>query len=214
MKAYAVDVAHVDPWELMPETYIVELPAERCAAKHVFEHEEFQAFVKRFTKNSWWIIKPGEDANRGHGIKVLNSLDRIKHTIASDFVSGPKQYRTVIIQRYIERPFLVHRRKFDIRVFAVLTYISNFERGEGTLRGWFYEEGYIRTSCKEFSLNDSGDNPYVHLTNDAVQKQSADYGRYEAANKLSYSDFDKLLMRERDISFQQHFLPKIKQRVS
>ena len=64
---------------------------------------------------------------------------------------------------------LVHRRKFDIRVFALLTYIANFERGEGVLRGWFYEEGYIRTSCKEFSLA-FGDNPYIHLTNDAVQK--------------------------------------------
>jgi len=47
--------------------------------------------------------------------------------------------------------------------------VSSFERQEGTLRGWFYEEGYIRTSCKEFSLI-SGDNQFVHLTNDAVQK--------------------------------------------
>jgi hypothetical protein len=47
----------------------------------------------------------------------------------------------------------VHRRKLDIRVFGLLTYISNFEKLEGTLRGWFYEEGYIRTSCKEFSMS-------------------------------------------------------------
>jgi tubulin--tyrosine ligase len=53
----------------------------------------------------------------------------------------------------------------------MLTYISNFEKQEGTLRGWFYEEGYIRTSCKEFSMS-QGDNPYIHLTNDAIQKQS------------------------------------------
>ena len=63
---------------------------------------------------------------------------------------------------------MVHRRKFDIRVFALLTYIANFERQEGILRGWFYEEGYIRTSCKEFSLKAGDDNPYIHLTNDAV----------------------------------------------
>jgi len=49
----------------------------------------------------------------------------------------------------------------------LLTYNCNFERKEGILRGWFYDEGYIRTSCKEFSLN-YGDNPFIHLTNDAV----------------------------------------------
>ena len=61
----------------------------------------------------------------------------------------------------------MHKRKFDIRVFALLTYNANFEKKEGILRGWFYDEGYIRTSCKEFSLN-QGDNPFIHLTNDAV----------------------------------------------
>lgn len=29
----------------------------------------------------------------------------------------------------------------------------------------------------------------IHLTNDAVQKHSEDYGKYESANKLSFTDF-------------------------
>ena len=48
-----------------------------------------------------------------------------------------------------------------------MTYVSNFDKGEGILRGWFYEEGYVRTSSKEFSLA-AGDNLFVHLTNDAI----------------------------------------------
>ena len=52
------------------------------------------------------------------------------------------------------------------------------------------------------------------MTNDAVQKQSQDYGRFEAGNKISYSDFDKLLMRERDVSFYNKLLPQIKNRVA
>lgn len=95
----------------------------------------------------------------------------------------------------------------------MLTYISNFEKKEGTLRGWFYEEGYIRTSCKEFSMSQA-DNPYIHLTNDAIQKQSQDYGKFEAANKLSYSDFEKILIKEKDISFYNKILPQIKKRVA
>ena len=53
----------------------------------------------------------------------------------------------------------------------------------------------------------------MHLTNDAVQKQSQDYGKYEAGNKISYSDFDKLLLKLKDVSFFGKILPKIKQRV-
>lgn len=56
----------------------------------------------------------------------------------------------------------------------------------GMLKGYFYEDGYIRTSCKEFDLEDLSD-LFVHLTNDAVQKKSEDYGKFENGNKLSYS---------------------------
>mmetsp|Transcript_10981 Transcript_10981/g.16651 ORF Transcript_10981/g.16651 Transcript_10981/m.16651 type:complete len:142 (-) Transcript_10981:388-813(-) len=140
------------------------------------------------------------------GIKMLNSMQKIKEFVTYEFNSGDKHYKTCIIQKYIENPLLVHRRKFDIRVFALLSYVANFEKQEGILRGWFYEEGYIRTSCKEFTMRE-GENQYVHLTNDAVQKQSQDYGRYEAGNKLSYSDFDKLLQKEHDTSFYNKILP-------
>lgn len=97
-------------------------------------------------------------------------------------------------------------------MFALLSYFANFEKQEGVLRGWYYEEGYIRTSSKEFCLA-NGDNQFVHLTNDAVQKQSQDYGKFEAGNKLSYSDFDKICLREKEVSFYQSILPQIKNRV-
>ena len=38
---------------------------------------------------------------------------------------------------------------------------------DNLLRGYFYEDGYLRTSSKEFSLKQL-DNKYVHLTNDAI----------------------------------------------
>ena len=53
----------------------------------------------------------------------------------------------------------------------------------------------------------------MHLTNDAVQKYSQDYGKYESGNKLSYSDFDKILMKEYQTSFYNKILPIIKKRV-
>jgi hypothetical protein len=60
------------------------------------------------------------------------------------------------------------------------------------LKAYWYEEGYIRTSCKEFTLKNLK-NRFIHLTNDAVQKKSEDYGKYENANKISFADFEKYL---------------------
>lgn len=37
----------------------------------------------------------------------------------------------------------------------------------GYYKAYWYEDGYIRTSSKEFNLDDI-ENKYIHLTNDAV----------------------------------------------
>jgi hypothetical protein len=58
----------------------------------------------------------------------------------------------------------------------------------GNMRGYQYEEGYLRTSCHEFSLKNM-QNKFVHLTNDAVQKHAPEYGKFENANKMSYVEF-------------------------
>ena len=100
---------------------------------------------------------------------------------------------------------LINRRKFDIRVFAL--FVAHAKTGK--IRGYFYDEGYLRTSSKEFNL-DKFDNRMVHLTNDAVQKNSADYGKFESANKISYLDFDRHLLKEKNVSFFNKILPKIK----
>lgn len=55
----------------------------------------------------------------------------------------------------------------------------------GKLKGYFYEDGYLRTSSKEFSMINLK-NKFIHLTNDAIQSKSEDYGKFENGNKLSY----------------------------
>ena len=39
----------------------------------------------------------------------------------------------------------------------------------GSMKAYWYQEGYVRTSSSNFSLKNNKD-LYVHLTNDAVQK--------------------------------------------
>ena len=67
-------------------------------------------------------------------------------------------------------------------MFALMTSIG------GKLKGYFYEDGYIRTSSHEFDLNNLHDK-MIHLTNDAIQKMGEDFGKYESGNKMSLGDF-------------------------
>ena len=52
-----------------------------------------------------------------------------------------------------------------------------------------FKEGYIRTTCFEYKLENLQDK-FVHLTNDAYQKAHEDYGKFEEANKLSFAQFE------------------------
>lgn len=107
----------------------------------------------------------------------------IKNIIAE---STRSKKRTCIAQKYIHNPLLINRRKFDIRTYAMVTSIN------GNFKAYFYEEGYIRTSCREFNVLNLS-NKLIHLTNDAIQKKAEDYGKYEPGNKLSYIDLQNYL---------------------
>lgn len=159
-----------------------------------------------------WIFKPGEASNRGFGIRVFKDLNKINAHIREYLVSVERlkgRFKNIILQRYIQNPLLINKRKFDIRVFAL--FVGHAQTGK--IRGYFYDEGYLRTSSKEYNL-EKWDNRMVHLTNDAVQKNSADYGKFESANKISYTDFDRHLLKEKNVSFFGKILPKIKASVS
>ena len=76
------------------------------------------------------------------------------------------------------------------------------------MKGYFYEDGYLRTSSREYNLHST--NKFIHLTNDAVQKFSPDFGKCETANKLSYGDLQKYFDQEfpsLNICFYRDILP-------
>ena len=113
--------------------------------------------------------------------------------------------RTFILQKYIETPALYKGRKFDIRCFALVTSVN------GTLKGYNYLDGYLRTSARDFSLGSF--NKFIHLTNDAVQKQSDDYGKFEFGNKVSFTEYQEYLnltVPKLNIDFKHHIFSQIR----
>ena len=57
-------------------------------------------------------------------------------------------------------------------------------------------------SSEPFSLR-SLDNLYIHLTNNAVQKNHPQYQQYEPGNQLSFTDFSVFLLKTEKIPKQQ-----------
>lgn len=46
----------------------------------------------------------------------------------------------------------------------------------GMMKGYWFRDGYIRTTSTEYTLKQSSGN--IHLTNDSIQKQLPDYGKF------------------------------------
>lgn len=125
---------------------------------------------KHCTKNMW-VVKPAAQ-NQGRGIEVFKNAKDITNHIFSQKGSY------WVIQKYIEKPLLYNGRKFDIRVWVLLT--EKFQI-------YFYREGYLRTSSIDYSNQDK--NLHVHLTNQCLQVNGAEYGKHEEGNVLSFKQF-------------------------
>ncbi|KAL4438061.1 hypothetical protein ABPG74_016840 [Tetrahymena malaccensis] len=203
-----------NPFEFIPLTFhIQEGKKDKEYSKFVAHFNQLKELANNYSSNqnstakkeqNIWIVKPGEITNRGSGIKVLSDLDQIEQIVESNEFHKTGMRKTFIIQKYIEYPLLYFKRKFDIRCYYLLTTTN------GYLKGYWYQDGYIRTASKEFTTKNLG--KMIHLTNDAVQKKDDQYGKYEKGNKVSYDELDKYitsLQPEKD--FYNSILPQMKE---
>ncbi|XP_048675442.1 putative tubulin polyglutamylase TTLL9 isoform X3 [Caretta caretta] len=133
---------------------------------------EYHLFVEEFRKNPGitWIMKPVA-RSQGRGIflfrKLKDVIDWRKDGVRTDDQKDETQVENYVAQCYIENPYLIGGRKFDLRVYVlVMSYIP--------LKAWLYRDGFARFSNTRFTLS-SIDDHYVHLTNVAVQKTAPDY---------------------------------------
>ena len=77
---------------------------------------------------------------------------------------------------------------------------------------YFFKEGYLRTSSQPYSLDAANlDNDFVHLTNNAIQKNGPTYGCHEDGNQLSFAQFkEHLAALHPQISFETDIVSKMK----
>lgn len=142
---------------------------------------DYSLFFEEFRRapNSMWIMKPTSKA-RGIGIFLVTKLHQIKKWASKG--NGQDVY---VISKYIERPLLIGGRKFDLRMYVLVTSYK-------PLKAFLYQDGFARFCNEKYSANAADrDNHFVHLTNVAVQKHNEDYnehhgGKWSLANLRLY----------------------------
>ena len=113
------------------------------------------------------------------------------------------QYRSniIVIQKYIEKPLLYFERKFDIRIWVLLTH---------DFKVYMFNEGHLKCCSVKYNLN-TNDN-FSHLTNYSFQKYNNNFGKYEKGNEVSFDDlqYNIKVNYNNCVDFKNDIMPKIK----
>jgi len=166
---------------------------------------EYSMFVEEFKKQqaqgAVWIMKP-VGKSQGKGIFLFDKLSEIsswrqapKWLQKSDENASKKkgddeeeqqrEPEPYVVQRYLSDPLLVGGKKFDLRLYVLVTSYA-------PLTVYMYRSGFARFSGTRFSMNKEDlSNVMMHLTNVAVQKQSDNYsektgGKWDLHNLKTY----------------------------
>lgn len=166
--------------EWMPQSFVLGGAQDRAA-------DEREAFLQSVSASpaSVWIIKPSSGA-KGEEIVIVRGFDEAEEFVRVHLESKPSTKKRYVVQRYVERPLLLsHGRKFDVRVWALLT---------SPYRIHAFTQGSCRTASVPFSLDDTH-NVQAHLTNHCLQEGSEEFGRFEPGNELWFPQLEEYLVR-------------------
>ena len=133
----------------------------------------------KFCSKNFWIVKPSAKS-RGRGIMTFRDVDKLLEYVEV----GEKGASALwVVQKYMENPLVIAKRKFDIRQWVLVTCWN-------PLTIYFYDECYARFSAAEYSEADSDlDNQHVHLVNNSINKYSdAFHDKIIAENGVEIQD--------------------------
>ncbi|KAE8609430.1 hypothetical protein XENTR_v10011809 [Xenopus tropicalis] len=97
------------------------------------EYTQFQTYIKELKKKrrqKTFIIKPANGA-MGHGISLTRNGEKLQ---AQDHL---------IVQEYLEKPFLLESYKFDLRIYILVTSCD-------PLRIFLYNDGLVRMGTEKY----------------------------------------------------------------
>jgi tubulin polyglutamylase TTLL9 len=133
---------------------------------------EYGLFLEEFRRvpGLTWIMKP-TGRSQGKGIFLFSSLSEIAAwRKAADWSPDAPQAEAYVAQRYIANPYTIGGKKFDLRLYALVTSFS-------PLTVWLYRSGFGRFTFTRYrgDARATQRDLFMHLTNVAIQKTADDY---------------------------------------
>jgi len=133
----------------------------------------------KISKNNLWLVKP-KCSTRGKDIFFLKNIRDIK--------------KNDIVTEYISNPLLINKRKFDMRLYLLVT-------GHDPLKVYIFQEGLVRLSADNYDLDlNDLDNLFKHLTNTSINKNNKKGYKYDDL-VMSISDLKEYLKVTYKIDF-------------
>ncbi|KAG4084290.1 TTL-domain-containing protein [Neocallimastix lanati (nom. inval.)] len=130
-----------DEFDFISETYTSE------------NMQQFKEKNKNYklSKDNLWLIKPNH-LDQGRGIKFFKDV--------KDIQNGD------IVTRYISNPLLINGKKFDLRIYVLVT-------GHNPLKIYLFNNCFARLATTNYDLDINDlDNVFKHLTNIHIGKKN------------------------------------------
>ena len=171
--------------------------------KHIINY--YRGIDRRYNKGDNNKIKLNklssiEDSNNCNILGNSSTLNQNGHELTEKTYH---RYRStlIVVQKYIEKPLLYFGRKFDIRIWVLLTH---------DFKVYMFNEGHLKCCSVKYDLNI--DDNFSHLTNYSFQKYNNNFGRYEKGNEVSFDDlqYNIEVNYNNCINFKTEVIPKIK----
>ncbi|XP_054468869.1 tubulin polyglutamylase TTLL11 [Anoplopoma fimbria] len=134
------------------------------------------------TVNPTFIVKP-DGGSQGDGIYLIRDPSDLKLMVGS-------QAKQFVVQEYIQRPLLIDKLKFDIRLYVLLKSLEPLEiyiAKEGLTR--FCTEPYQEPSQKNLS------HVFMHLTNYSLNVHSGNFVHSDSQSTGSKRTLSSVLYR-------------------
>lgn len=158
----------------VPQTFLLDQTIDRIQ------------FEKTFRSGSTWICKPAA-LSCGREIFLFENLKQLDEFLQefyskSRFRTSTTLFYNRLVQKYIENPLLIHRKKFDIRTYFLCISTSN------ELLCFACQTGYLRLSMFDFDLNDL--NKFIHLTNQTIQNKNESFSQIKEQTGMTMDEFN------------------------
>ena len=162
--------------------------------------------ISHFSYRNIWMIK-AINLNRGKCIKVANNFAEIEKIIekfrqgvnfnfTEEIINEDEKENeekkddeentyycdNIIIQKYIENPLLYKGRKFDMRIWVLLTH---------QMKVYIFKEGHLKTCSIKYDINSR--DSFSHITNYSFQKHNDNFEKYEKGNEVPFYEFQNYI---------------------